>query len=199
MTSWKIHEEIHRLERERGTNFSSFDSREKPTGKYIVPATWWGANVQSVGTPNRMGRSSRLEGGHGGGDVERPKRWDGSSSLEDGHAGGGRPKGPASKHSRKAASRDFSLASLPSPPGVFSSLPFGYRDAFASKRWCIDRPSPVVVVVVVLMCIARFLSGKNEERASSHECARSFAEEYISRPTTEEDDDDGSSTVLMWD
>jgi hypothetical protein len=41
--------------------------------------------------------------------------------------------------------------------------------------------------------------GKNEERASSREGARSFAEEYISRPTPGEDDDDGSSTVLKWD
>ncbi len=151
MTSWKIHEEIHHLSREE-QRFPLLirERNQRGTGKYIiVPAaiyfqifnlpeephptsktgsttarcdylTWWGANCVQLVPPK--------------------KGWDGSSILE-GERGRGTSKGPASI-ARKQRPGLFPLAALLTLPAGVSSLPFGYRDAFVSKRYSASTVHP---------------------------------------------------------
>jgi hypothetical protein len=99
------------------------------------------------------------------------------------------------KLGRKQRPGIFPRRLTPYPPHRRPRPPVWIRDAFVSRRWCVDRPSPIVVVVVfssiafIGIVDAR---GAEKTREASHTRVRVLPRRNISRPTTE-DDDDGSS------
>jgi hypothetical protein len=96
------------------------------------------------------------------------------------------------KLGRKQRPGIFPRRLTPYPPHRRPRPPVWIRDAFVSRRWCVDRPSPIVVVVVfssiafIGIVDAR---GAEKTREASHTRVRVLPRRniHISRPTTETD------------